>query len=226
MGSCLRSTLTTTNDLGWRAWLPGQFVLLIWGVDIVEVLFFNKGSVTPIFIKPGEIVKTKNFLRVLIAIGILTSTMDAVFQRILWPVRAGLEIGQRNYSAHLAYDYLRDHIPANVVTQNNPLTVLDRPSGLYGTHQMAISDRTPYSVPLDGFYRLMTEVGILFTNRHVTNWQLTDRICQEHSIDVLIISDADLIWSSLAILRTQRLALYENAYYALFACGDYAQNKP
>jgi hypothetical protein len=78
-------------------------------------------------------------------------------------------------------------------------------------HQMVISDRTPYSVPLDDFHKLMTEVGILFTNGHATNWQLTDWICQEHSIDVLIINDTDPIWSSLTILRTQRPALYENA---------------
>ena len=87
----------------------------------------------------------------------------------------GTEIGQRSYSAHLAYDYLRDHIPADVITQNNPLTVLDRPSGLYGTHQMVISDRTAYGVPLDVFEKLADEVGVLFTNENVTNWQLTDQ---------------------------------------------------
>jgi hypothetical protein len=226
IGSCLRSTLLTTNDLGWRAWLPGQFVLLIWGVDVVEVLLFNKSGITLTFIKPDEIVKTKNFLRVLIAIGILTSTMDAMLQRILWPVRAGLEIGQRNYSAHLAYDYLRDHIPADVITQNNPLTVLDRPSGLYGTHQMVISDRTAYGVPLDIFEKLADEVGVLFTNENVTSWQMTDKLCQQYSIDVLIIKDTDPVWSSLDTLKTQRPVLYENAHYALFACGDYVQNKP
>lgn len=226
IGSCLRSTLLITNDLGWRAWLPGQFVLLIWGVDVVEILLLNKSGAIPAFIKAGEIVKTKNFLRVLIVIGVLTSTMDAVLQRILWPARAGIEIGERNYSARLAFDYLRDNFAADVITQNNPLTVLDRPSGLYGTHQMIISDRTAYGVPLDVFNKLKNEVGILFTNGRAADWQLTDRICRRYSIDVLIINDTDPIWSSLAALKAQRPALYENDYYALFACGDYAQNKP
>ena len=59
--------------------------------------------------------------------------------------------------------------------------------------------------------KLEDEVKILFTNENVTDWQLTDRICREHSIDVLIIKDTDPIWSSLARLKTQRPALYENA---------------
>jgi hypothetical protein len=90
---------------------------------------------------------------------------------------------------------------------------------------MVISDRTAYGFSLDVFEKLTDEIGVLFTNKNITNWQLTDRICREHSIDILIIKDTDPVWSSLAILRTQRPALYENTYYALFACGDYAQNK-
>jgi len=222
IGSCLRSTLTTTNDLGLRAWLPGQFILLVWGVDVAEVLLSNKSGAMPAFIKSDEIIKTRNFLRMLIAIGILTSTLDAVLLRVFWPAWAGTELGQRIYSARLAYDYLRDHIPADVITQNNPADIIDRPSGLYGTHQMVISDRTPYSVPPDVFQKLTDEVGVLFTNENLTDWQSTDKLCQQYSIDMLIIKDTDPIWSSLAVLRMQRPALYENTHYALFACGDYA----
>jgi hypothetical protein len=134
-------------------------------------------------------------------------------------------VSQRYYYARLAYDYLRDHVPADVITQNNPLDIADRPSGLHGTHQMVISVRTAYGIPLDVFYKLAYDVSILFTNQNVTNWQMTDKICQQYWIDVLIIKDTDPIWSSLTLLKTQRPPLYENAYYALFACGNYAQNK-
>jgi hypothetical protein len=222
IGSCLRSILITSNDLGWRSWLPGQFILLIWGVDVAEELLFNKSSAIPAFIQPGEIVKIRNFLHTLIAIGILTSTLDVLSLRIAWPVQAGQAIGLRSYSARLAYNYLRDHIPFDIITQNNPADVLERPSGLYGTHQMVISDRTAYGVPLDIFEKLADEVGVLFTNKNVTNWQVTDSLCQQYSIDVLIIKDTDPIWSSLTILKTQRPPLYENAHYGIFACGDYA----
>ncbi|MCJ7435250.1 MAG: hypothetical protein MUO77_17355, partial [Anaerolineales bacterium] len=162
---------------------------------------------------------------ILVSVGILTSTLDVISLRFGYPVILGKTVGRQSYSAHLAYDYLRDQIPADVITQNNPLDVADRPGGLYGTHQMVISERTAYGFPLSVFNKLTDEVRILFTNEDVANWQLTDRICREHLIDVLIIKDTDPIWSSLINLKTQRPALYENTHYALFACGNYAQNK-
>jgi hypothetical protein len=219
IGSCLRSILISSNDLGWRSWLPGQFILLIWGVDILENLVFTSN---PIRNQNTKVIINKNTLLALISIGILTSTLDVVSLRLGFPVILGEYVGKRSYSAHLAYDYLRDHIPAEVITQNNPLDVMDRPSGLYGTHQMAISDRTAYGVPLDVFEKLADEVGVLFTNENVTNWKVTDGLCQQYSIDLLIIKDTDPIWSSLTILKTQRPVLYENAHYALFACGGIA----
>ncbi len=225
IGSCLRSTLILNNDLGWRGWLPGQFVLLVWGIDIIEVFFLNNTNVTSASIKHNEAIKISRFLRVLITVGILTTIINAVFLRIYQPVLAGTAIGQRYYSARFAYDYLRDYLSIDVITQNNPTNFSDGPSGLYGTHQMVISDITAYGVPLDDFHKLVNEVGVLFTNENMTSWQLTDDICQEHLIDVLIIKDSDPLWSSLATLKAQRPALYENTKYALFACGDYAHTK-
>jgi hypothetical protein len=220
IGSFLRSSLLVTNDLGWRSWIPGQFILLIWGVDILEGMVFSVPA------KNIEAMKTRKLLLTLVSIGILTTIMDAVILRSAWPVLMGKDDGRRSYSAHLAYDYLRNNISADVITQNNPLDVMDRPSGLYGIHQMVVSDRTAYGVSMDAFRELKAEIGILFTNRHVTDWQLTDRICREHLIDVLIIKDTDPIWDSLSILKSQRPALYENEHYAIFSCGDYARNNP
>jgi hypothetical protein len=139
----------------------------------------------------------------------------------------GEEATQRYYSARLAYEYLRDHTPNNVITQNNPIGVLnpDRPSGLYGTNQMVISDRTAYGIPEDKYSELVDQVEVLFTYKNETDWQFIDDICREHSIGVLIINDTDPIWYRLAALRDQRPALYENTHYALFACGDYARGK-
>jgi len=220
IGSFLRSTQLATNDLGWRAWLPGQFILLIWGVDLLENMVFISN---PITIKNTEAIKTRNLILILVSIGILTSAMDVIFLRIGIPVILGEGEGKHNYSARLAYDYLRDHIPADVITQNNPLDTLERPSGLYGAHQMVISDRTAYGIPINIFHKLVNDISVLFINENVTDWQLTDKLCRQYSIDVLIVKDADPIWSSLAILKTQRPALYENSHYAIFACGDYAQ---
>ena len=218
IGSCLRSTLITSNDLGWRAWLPGQFILLIWGVDVLENLVFSSSTVSSL---TSEAKKNRNLLLVFLSIGILTSAMDAVLLRTAWPLMTGTETTQKYYSARLAYDYLRDHIPADVITQNNPQNYIDRPSGLYGTHQMVIADRTSYGVPFDVFNKLADEIGIIFTRENINDWQLTDRICQKYSIELLIIEDTDPIWNSIPALEMQRPPLYENTHYTIFACGNY-----
>ena len=218
IGSCLRSTLITSNDLGWRAWLPGQLVLLIWGVDVLENLVFTSKSVSSI---TGEAKKNRNLLLVFLSIGILTSAMDAVLLRTAWPLMTGADVTQKYYSARIAYDYLRDHIPADTITQNNPLNYVDRPSGLYGTHQMVIADRTSYGVSLEDFNKLADEIGLIFTSENINDWQLTDSICHKYSIGILIIEDTDPIWNSIPALKVQRPPLYENTDYALFVCGDY-----
>jgi hypothetical protein len=222
--SFLRSTLGN-NDLGWRGWLPGQFVLLVWGVDVTQVLLLNEMN-APALVNSSNTAKARNLLRIMISLGILTTIINAVFLRVYSPVMDSPEVGRRSYSARLAYDYMRDHIPADVIVQNNPKNFTDGPSGLYGTHQMIISDILAYGIPPDAFYKLVEEVGIVFTNQNVTNWQSIDNICQRFLIDVLIIKDTDPIWNSLVTLKTQRSALYENTYYSLVACGNYARNAP
>jgi len=220
--SCLRSTLGN-NDLGWRGWLPGQFVLLVWGVDVTQVLLFNEMN-APALVSSSKTVKASNLLRIMLSIGILTTIINALFLRVYSPIISGLENGRRSYSARLAYDYLRDHIPADVIVQNNPTTFSDVPSGLYGTHQMVVSYILAYGIPPDAFYKLVEEVGVVFTSQSVTNWQSIDSICQRFLIDVLIIKDTDPIWKSLTTLKTQRPSLYENTHYSLVACGNYAPN--
>ena len=219
IGSSLRSTIAN-NDLGWRVWLPGQFILLIWSVDVIEVLFSKKdASNSPVM----GAAKQKNLALTLIVIGVLTTSVDALFLRVTWPLRVGAEEGRLGYSARQAYDFLRDHVPADVITQSNPLILADRPGGLYGTHQMAISDRTIYGVSMATFSKFVNELEFLFTSDNFTDWAIIDNACRKYSIDLLIFNSTDPVWASLPTLKMQRSALYENTNYALFACGNYAE---
>jgi hypothetical protein len=220
VGSFLRSTLITSNDLGWRAWLPGQFILLIWGVDVLE-------SFTVTATLPAEELKTKKLLRVFLALGLLTTLLDAVLLRSAWPIMTGEEVTQRYFAARPAYEYLRQQLPADAITQNNPIDPLnpDRPSGLYGTHQMIVADRTAYGVPPDDLRKLSDAIGALFADANITTWETVDHVCRAYQIDVLIVNDADPFWNSLTLLKTQRAALFQNSRYAIFACGNFAQTR-
>jgi len=222
--SFLRST-AGNNDLGWRSWLPGQFLLLVWGVDVIEI-FLNKKNNAFVHIKPINGTVINSFLRASIIIGILTMGMNVIFTRIYYPAMSGSKIGKQAYSARLAYEYVSNHVPSDIIVQNNPVYLYDGTSGLYGTHQMVAYSYflIPYGISLDAFNKLANEVETLFSNQNTTNWRRLDRICRKYLIGVLIMKNTDPVWSQLATLEIQRPALYKNTHYALFACGDYAGN--
>lgn len=218
IGSTMRSTLITSNDLGWRAWLPGQFVLLVWSVDVFEYLSSasqNFGS-----LKISEAAKNRKLMQIFIVIGILTTAFDAVLLRVAWPVMTGPEAPRQYYSARFAYEYVSENIPPDAIIQNNPLSFIDRPSGLYASHQMVISDRTAYGVSQTEFDFWAEKISRIFTSIDLDDWRLVDASCKENSIDILVFADEDPVWKSLAVLRAQREPLYENEHYAIFPCGE------
>jgi hypothetical protein len=215
IGSTVRSTVITSNDLGWRAWLPGQFVLLVWGVDVIGEFYLPACGL------PRENWKTRKLMTVFIVLGLITSAVDVILLRAAWPIMTGEEETRKYYSARLAYDYLRDTIPPNAITQNNPLNYVDRPSGLFGANQMAISDRTAYGIPAEDFKRLAADVGRIFTDEHVSGWESVDAACRNFFIDILILEDTDPSWGNIPALAVQRPPLYKNDHYAIFSCGNY-----
>ena len=129
-------------------------------------------------------------------------------------------LGERTYDARQAYNFVRDDTPQNFIIQNNPTVFLDRPSGLYGSRQLVIADRTAYGVPLEVFKKMSTSIGRIFLAKNVINWVSIDKICSQYSIQAIMINDTDPLWSSLAILDNQRTPLYFNQRYAFFRCGD------
>jgi hypothetical protein len=206
------------KDLAWRGWLLGQFVLLVWAVDVLGGIRFKKNESVSAAINAVP----ARFMYALIAIGLLTSLLIAIFSRISDPVLAGVEGSRRAYSARLAYDFLRDHVPTKIITQYNPARRYDAPAGLYGTHQMLISDLTAYGTPVDVATRLENDMSEIFSLQDASHWRLIDRVCQRRSVGVLIISDTDPLWSSLPVLTLTRPPLYENSNFALYPCGDYS----
>jgi hypothetical protein len=236
--SFVHSTIIAINDLGIRGWLPVQFILVVWASDVIfQIADEGKWVSAKLFQKVSGQKKIGLALGVMLVIGYLTMSLE-FFSLRAWSILVdtgdvgtpnGLSLdthfGERTYAARQAYDYLRDHIPADVITQNNSLGFLDRPSGLYGTHQMVISDRTSYGVSSDVFNDLTQKVGVIFSAYNVSGWESVDEVCRRYSIDVLIFKDTDPIWDSLDVLKLLRPPLYENRYYAIFTCGNYSASR-
>ena len=231
--SFVYSTVIGINDLGIRGWLPVQFILVVWTVDVLAPrlqgnAFIVRLEVFKSFLEPKRL---GGLLSAIFIIGFLSTLTDIITVRA-WPILVDLNIvgfpnelspdthlGERNYAGRQTYDYIREHIPGNTIIQSNPLTVLDRPGGLYGDHQMAIADRTSYGVSANEFKRMTEGIGKLFNFQKVTDWATLDHICSSYSIGAIVVSDIDPLWTSIDTLSIHRGPLYKNDYYAVFSCG-------
>lgn len=237
IGSCIRSNITTVNDFGWRAWLFGQFILLVWTVDLYPLL--SSLSNEHYFIKAGFIfqkIKIKKLMVSMLLIGFATTVMDVALLRF-FPVLVDLNIagfpntlspdtrlGARTFDGRLAYEFINDKLSVDVIIQQNPLSEIDRidrPSGLYSNRQFSISFNAPYNVPLPVLKARSEQIAKIFRLEHQDSWEKIDLLCQQYFIDVLVIGDQDPLWQDLPLLYQQRNALYKNRYYAVLPCGEF-----
>jgi hypothetical protein len=231
--SFVYSTVIQINDLGMRGWLPMQFILIIWAVDVLQPKLAGQNRIhLNAFKRFSEVKRLGLVMGVTFVIGLLSSLTDIVTIRT-WPILVDLDIvgfpnelspdthlGERTFAARQMYDYLRDHVSENTVIQSNPLTSLDRPGGLYGDHQMALADRTIYGVSSEEFENMSQGIGRLFEFQNVSEWALPDEICKEYSIGAIIVDDVDPLWTSIDQLALIRPPIYRNKYYAAFRCGQ------
>jgi hypothetical protein len=228
LASFVKSTVGN-NDFGWRAWLFGQFVLLVWSADILIELMNSKPVTSP---KPIlKILAEKHPLMTLfLLIGLLTTFSNALFLRT-WPlaIEANLtnlvdiprdsHLGQRTVAAKQAYDFISEHVPLTAIIQTNPNTLFDRPLGLYGNRQTAISMLAGYGVSASAMEALAKQIEPIFLSQNAISWDWIDQICRQYHINILVVNDLDPLWSNLAILEKARPPLYQNDYYAVFNCG-------
>ncbi|MFN8398713.1 MAG: hypothetical protein U0X74_01765 [Anaerolineales bacterium] len=213
VGTFLRSTLIINNDLGWRSWLPGQFILLVWGVDVIQLWPLKSPE------KFALSLRMKITLSLLALLGIVTTLMDVGLLRFGYYLVFGHEMGERTYSARKAYTTISHTLPESIVFQYNPASIINRPAGLYGMRQSAISDRTAFGISLDTFLERTQEVGEIFDIKDQSDWKILDKLCVENFIDILVIEDQDPLWSSIRVLKLHRTPIYQDDYFAVFACG-------
>jgi hypothetical protein len=233
--SFVHSTVIYVNDMGIRGWLVGQFMLVVWGTDLLASAPTEEGGAPRLFRQIKSFARSQklgNALSILAVIGVLTSAMEITATRT-WPmlIDAGIvgfpnnlspdiRLGARTFAARQAYDFVSARLLETVVMQSNPTVFLDRPGGLYGSRQTVIADRTAYGVPPDVFSTTVNQIGQIFMAGNAVNWDKIDTICRQHFIEAILVSDTDPLWQALTVLEQQRSALYKNGYYALFICGQ------
>ena len=231
IGSFVRSTVIGSNDLGWRAWLSGQFILLIWGVDVI-IRIFPDLKIRTLLSLFSTNQQNWNSLRILLILGFITSVVDVTLLRV-WPglvdssiagfpnsFSTDRNLGQRTFAAREAYEFINKNTPDNIHIQENPTGSLNRPIGLYANRPIAISGQTVYGISQQDFYSHADLVGKIFMND--TSWDEIDKSCNENFIDVIAVSNEDPLWRVLPTLEVLREPLYKNQYYGVFSCGKFA----
>jgi hypothetical protein len=164
----------------------------------------------------------------LLICGVMTTAVDLFLLRT-WPMFSDriegiqselspdLHLGERTFAARQAYDFINAQTTTDTIIQYNPRVLLDRPVGLYGRRQKAISDTTAYGVPLATYKATVTEWEGLFESESM-RWEDADQLCEEYGVDLLVVRDTDPAWQ--ALLRGGRAPLYRNGYYAVYLCRE------
>jgi hypothetical protein len=229
--SFTRSTLIANNDFGWRGWLPGQFILLIWGTDILTHYWKNRSINWKILAaKPKKINQIKYSLIVLLALGAATTVQDLILLRI-WPVLIDTRImslpkeyqndeysGTKNFEARTLFSIIDKSYPQSVIVQFNPAVGLNRATGLYRTRGSVFSFHSLYGIPANIYRPLGSSIQKIF-NQNSLNWDELDETCEQYKIDILIIADKDELWNSSATLAELRKPIFSGNHYIAFECG-------
>jgi hypothetical protein len=227
IGSFVRSTVIFSNDIGWRAWLPGQFILLIWSVDLINHFYFTAHPRQER--RPSISQRTAVQLKFFLIIGWLTTLMDITLLRT-WPfmVDNGFarvpnsfspdsKLGQRTLASRQMYDFINRSLLPEAVIQINPTDRVDRTVGLYANRQVAVSVHTAFGISQEELKDRISSVSKIFEQ---TEWRVLDQSCKSNFIEVLIVNDLDALWNNLEILEKERAPIYKNQYFSVFHCGE------
>ncbi len=234
IGTFLRSSTIGTNDLGWRCFLPAQFILLLWGAMFVHDWWFRGASDPPLPAAPGRL--TKGLFATLLILGI-AGTAYQVFMLRMFPVLldrgaiagqswvvADRQFGKRAYALRSAYEVLDAKLPSSAIVQGNPATRDLILHMLYSGHDAAAGDGecgTDFGGDAGVCALRLRKLDGLF---HFLDGSYLDAVCREYGIDAVVVEDLDPVWSEPSSWVWRRRPMVANDYVRAFRCGAVADN--
>lgn len=199
-----RSGVISNNDLGWRGFLPAQFVLLLWAAE----LFAERGEQAESRQKSfhGWWLRSAVWMP-LIFLGVAGTAYEVGILRFdgvladMGVVPLGLstdrDLGRRTYALRAAYDGLKGQTPRDAVTQNNPLAPFDLSYGLYANRQAAAFGQE-CGTEFGGDPRLCTSLfpylTSIFQGPPDLGSKQVEAICRRAHIDAIVLKDLDKAW--------------------------------
>jgi hypothetical protein len=202
----MRSDVADTNDLGWRAWMPAQFILLLW----------TTGLLTDKSLRPVQY----GLLTLLLTIGILTTLLDLAKLRgnmVLRDYYGDRQAGVRLAALADTYAWIRAHTPGDAVVQPNP----DRsifPQGLFAERAgLAIgSECEKFSGRPEDCRVIKAAVRPLFDGTEAPD--TFAKVCGAYRLDLIVVDDTDGSWKKTNSWVTGEQPVFSTAFSKVFAC--------
>jgi len=210
----VKSSVIANNDLGWRGFLPAQFILLLCAADVLS-----------------ERAARTALLRLLLVLGLAGVVYDLAILRF-YPVLSDLGkvpkigwlandqlLGLRTAANREAYQWLRARTAETAVIQQNPEPVYqDTFFGAYG-HRQTVAVGGDCSSGFGGDPRecvpLMPVLSGLFAGGEA---QALESACRTLPIDFVVAKDTDPAWRDRASWVWTAPPIFHNDFVRLFAC--------
>ncbi len=228
IGTFMRSSTISINDLGIRCFLPTQLILLLWGAVIIHDWWFHSSGVPS---QPVLRPWVRQTLAALLLLGIL-GTAYQVFMLRTFPVladRIGIKgltwvdrdrhFGKRAYALRSAYEVLNMQLPASAILQSNPSRRYTILHSLYSGHDAAAAD-SECGADFGGDPALCAvRVKKLTGLFAFPDGNDLDATCAEYGIDAVVVEDADPVWREPSSWIWTQHPLVANDYVRAFRCG-------
>lgn len=203
------------NDLGWRAFLVAQFVLLIWCVPVVQALLDQTNT------QGAQLVprQWRKLLWFCLVIGVAGTVVEMANMRI----RSDGPTGPSTLAVRDAYIWVDRHTPRNAILLFNPDIDLEYFSSLYGYRQTVCAGRaygTYFSAGKDSEEVLQRTTEVFGADQGT---QEILSVCRRYQVGVIVVLATDPVWKNQSSWVWHVPPSYENEGARVFLRSDIEQ---
>jgi len=223
----VKSTVTYTNDLGWRGFLLAQFILLMWAADLVADLLSGRRSLAR---------ADRTVLAALLAVGCAGVGYDLAILRF-YPVLSDAgkvprmfwlasdeKLGERTYANRQAYDWLKASSSVYTIVQQNPNPPFqDTFYGLYADRRTVAEDadcRTNVGGDPGECAAVVNTLMKLFPTDGESTPGSFQEVCRSLPLDVVAAKDTDAVWRERSSWVWNVKPIFANDFVRLFSCHE------
>jgi hypothetical protein len=231
-----RSSVISSNDLGWISALLVQFILLLWAAEM-----WNEGVVGLGPFRKGQLAKkprtAPRLVTITLVLGVMGSGYEIFVQRS-YPILADLtngykyswlspdrQLGRRTFEVRRAYETMDRILPANAIVQAGPVPLEGNVAAeLYSGRQM-IADVGDCGTVFGGSKQFCNEVILprlnpLFDDRNPVSAEMVSETCRQFSITALLFKDTDPVWRDKRSWIWDMHPLFSSDFVRVIPCGS------